>query len=141
MGVLAKADPDDLSALWTLAMPNGEPAHSTIRHPEIGMVMTRGRAGGGGQAFNLGEMTVTRCAIRLDGAGTVGQSWVAGRNTRHALIAALCDGLLQEPDRHDDLWRDIILPLESAQDAKRRCQARKAAATRVEFFTMVRGED
>lgn len=141
MGILAKADETDLSALWTLAMPDGDPSHTPIRAPEVGMIMTRGRAGGGGQPFNLGEMTVTRCAVRLEASGTVGQAWVAGRSSRHALLAALCDGLLQDPESHDDLWRDIIQPLESAQDARTRRQARKAAATKVDFFTMVRGED
>jgi len=141
MGALAKADGGDLDALWTLAMNGAEPRHTPLRGPEVGMVMTQGRAGGTGDAFNLGEMTVTRCAVRLEETGAIGQSWIAGRNKRHAMQAALCDGLLQTPETHDLVWREIILPLESGHETRRRAQARKAAATRVEFFTMVRGED
>ena len=35
-------------------------------------------AGGGGAAFNLGEMTVTRCTVRTE-TGFVGHAYVAGR--------------------------------------------------------------
>lgn len=139
MGVLAKADPARLAELWQTAMQGGEPAHETVRAPEVGMVMTRGRAGGSGQAFNLGEMTVTRCAVRL-ADGAVGQSWVAGRNREHARLAALCDGLMQG-GAAAKIEAAIVAPLEQAEAERRRLQARKAAATRVEFFTMVRGED
>ncbi|PJK30350.1 phosphonate C-P lyase system protein PhnG [Minwuia thermotolerans] len=139
MGVLAKADPAHLAELWQAATRAGEPAHETVRAPEIGMVMTRGRAGGSGQAFNLGEMTVTRCAVRL-ADGAVGQSWVAGRSKEHARLAALCDGLMQG-DAAAKIEAAIVAPLERAEAERRRLQARKAAATRVEFFTMVRGED
>lgn len=139
MGILAKAEPERLAALCDKAMPDGEPAHEMLRSPETGMVMTRGRAGGSGQAFNLGEMTVTRCAVRL-ADGTVGQSWVAGRSREHARLAALCDGLLQG-DAAARIESAIVGPLETAQAERRERQARKAAATKVDFFTMVRGED
>ena len=139
MGILAKAEPESLAALCDKAMPDGEPAHEMLRSPETGMVMTRGRAGGSGQAFNLGEMTVTRCAVRLPD-GTVGQSWVAGRSREHARLAALCDGLLQG-DAAARIETAIVRPLETAQAERRERQARKAAATKVDFFTMVRGED
>lgn len=139
MGLLARAEPARLAALWAEATAGAEPAHEVVRPPETGMVMTRGRAGGSGQAFNLGEMTVTRCAVRLED-GAVGQSWVAGRDHGHARIAALCDGLMQGADA-GRIETAIVTPLERAETDKRQRQARKAAATRVDFFTMVRGED
>ncbi|MEO1276067.1 MAG: phosphonate C-P lyase system protein PhnG, partial [Pseudomonadota bacterium] len=105
--------------------------------PEIGAVMVRGRAGATGDAFNMGEVTVTRCSVRLDG-GTVGHGYVQGRNKRHAEIAALADALLQT-DQADTVQAGLIAPLAEAKAAERTVRAEKAAATKVEFFTMVRG--
>ena len=97
--------------------------------------MVRGRAGGGGAAFNLGEMTVTRCTVRTD-TGLVGHAYVAGRDERQAELAALVDALLQDPGRQADLIATIVEPLEAAQQARRGSIAAKAAATRVQFFAM-----
>ena len=66
-----------------------------IRPPETGLVMLRGRMGGTGGAFNLGEATVTRCAVRT-AKGHEGHAYVMGRNHGHAKIAAVCDALLQD---------------------------------------------
>jgi alpha-D-ribose 1-methylphosphonate 5-triphosphate synthase subunit PhnG len=96
--------------------------------------MVRGRAGGDGAPFNLGEMTVTRCAVRLGDA--VGHAYVAGRDKRQAELAALVDAALQDPSRHAALMDAVIAPLAARQQAERETEARKAAATRVEFFTM-----
>lgn len=138
MSALAKAPRDTLEAAWC-ALPE-QPAFETLRPPETGLLMTRGRAGGDGQRFNLGEMTVTRAAVRL-ACGIVGHGYVAGRDKRHAELAALFDALMQHARHHDALERTLIAPLTTAIDAARHDAARKAAATRVEFFTMVRGED
>ncbi|CAA7616885.1 phosphonate C-P lyase system protein PhnG [Magnetospirillum sp. UT-4] len=135
MGVLAKAAPAEIAAAWhRLASP---PAYALLRRPEIGLVMVRGRAGGDGGAFNLGEMTVTRCSVRLP-SGIVGHAWVAGRAPAHAERAAVIDALLQQGDA--TLGPEIDR-LEALQAERRTLAARKAAATRVDFFTMVRGED
>ena len=107
-----------------------------LRPAETGLAMVRGRAGGTGMAFNLGEMTVTRCALRLHG-GQIGVSYLSGRDAGRAETAALFDGLLQGGEvAHvtDALLRRISSRL--ATNAERR--AREADATRVEFFTMVR---
>ena len=70
-----------------------------MRGPEIGLVMLRGRMGATGNAFNVGETTVTRCTVRL-ASGTEGHAYVQGRNGEHAKRAALCDALFQEqPER------------------------------------------
>ena len=97
--------------------------------------MVRGRIGGGGSAFNLGEITATRCTLRTED-GLVGHSYVAGRDERLAEVAALADALLQDPQRQPGILRDVIEPLAADQQAKRDAVAAKAAATRVQFFAM-----
>lgn len=134
MGLLAKADPSRLAAL----MPE-LPAHSFARPPEIGAVMVRGRAGGTGAPFNMGEMTVTRCALTLAG-GEVGHAYVQGRDKQHATRAALVDALMQGPEA-DRIRAEILTPLAAEAKTAKTVRAEKAAATKVEFFTMVRGED
>jgi len=106
-----------------------------VRRPESGMTMVRGRAGGTGAPFNLGEMTVTRCALRLDG-GVMGVAYVKGRSHRHAELAALFDALMQVPARRDEIATSIIAPLEAAAYERAEVARRCTAATRVDFFTM-----
>ena len=112
------------------------PAWTRLRGPEIGMAMVQGRMGGDGAPFNLGEMTVARASIRL-ADGTVGHAYRAGRDTRAAELCAVCDALLQGA-QHDALIRALIMPQAEAQAAKRADTAARAAATRVDFFGMVR---
>lgn len=134
MGILARARAPQLEALFPEM-----PAHSLLRGPEIGTVMVRGRQGGTGAPFNLGEMTVTRCSVRLE-CGTVGHAHVQGRSRDHARRAAVLDALLQT-DRASSLAAQVLEPLARAEASYREGRAAKAAATRVEFFTLVRGED
>jgi len=134
MSLLAKAAPARLQALWP-----EDPAHELLRTPETGAVMVRGRTGATGEPFNLGEMTVTRCSVRL-ACGTVGHAWVQGRDKAHARRAALADALLQT-DAADALRSRVLAPLEAEAAAARDGRAAKAAATKVDFFTMVRGDD
>lgn len=137
MSVLAKAAPADLETRWrNLA---DAPSWRCLRQPETGMVMVRGRAGGTGQRFNLGEMTVTRCTVTLD-RGATGSGYVAGRDHRHAELAAVVDALMQDPARRPTAESRIIAPLEYQQRAAKAAAARKAAATKVEFLTLVRGD-
>ena len=138
MAVLAQASPEELERCWR-EVP-AQPPYRMLRPPETGLVMVRGRAGGTGMRFNVGEMTVTRCALELDG-GAVGVAYVRGRDRRHAELAAMLDALLQDPARRDDLERRVVAPLAAAQTARRRSAAERVAPSRVEFFTMVRGDD
>lgn len=133
MSALAKADPARLAAL----MPDLAP-HEVLRRPEIGAVMVQGRAGATGARFNLGEMTVTRASVRL-ASGEVGHAWVQGRDKDHALRAAVLDAAMQGPDA--PTAREIIATLLAEAASARQSRAEKAAATKVAFFTMVRGED
>jgi len=133
MAILARSDADSIAhCLQTSGEP---PAYQRLRGPEAGLVMVRGRAGGGGAPFNLGEMTVTRCTVRTD-SGLVGHAYVAGRDERRAELAALADALLQDPARHAELLETLVEPLHASLEARRADIAAKAAATRVQFFAM-----
>lgn len=137
MSVLAKAPPKRLAALFEAFGP--APDHTWLRPCEIGGVMVRGRAGGTGAPFNIGEMTVTRCALQL-ASGEVGHAYVQGRDKGHATRAALIDALMQT-EQGGALRRAVLDPLEAEMAAGNAARAEKAAATKVDFFTMVRGED
>jgi alpha-D-ribose 1-methylphosphonate 5-triphosphate synthase subunit PhnG len=133
MGVLARASLGAIRARLDDAPPL--PPHTCLRGPETGLVMVRGRAGGDGAAFNLSEMTVTRCAVTLED-GTVGHAYVAGRDPRQAELAAVLDAALQNASLRPALDAAVIAPLLEAEAERRGEEARKAAATRVQFFTM-----
>ena len=137
MSLLAKAPEDRLMALWAGYTP--KPAFDWLRRPETGAVMVRGRMGGTGAPFNLGEMTVTRCALALED-GTVGHGYVQGRGRERAEAAALIDALMQT-GAAEAVRQAILDPLDAAMQAARAARAAKAAATKVDFFTLVRGED
>ncbi|WP_306006402.1 phosphonate C-P lyase system protein PhnG [Aquicoccus porphyridii] len=137
MSLLAKSPPARLAAL-TGEMTDW-PGFEWLRPPETGGVMVRGRTGGTGAPFNLGEMTVTRCALRL-ATGEVGHGYVQGRDKAHAERAAMIDAMMQT-DRADTLRRAVLDPLATQMQANKASRAAKAAATKVDFFTMVRGED
>lgn len=134
MGLLARATPEHLSALFP-----DMPDHDLLRGPEGGTVMVRGRQGGTGAPFNLGEITVTRCSVRL-ACGVDGHAHVQGRNKDHARRAAVLDAMLQT-ENGAALQDAILVPLALSEAARREARSRRAGATRVEFFTMVRGED
>ena len=137
LAVLARATLSELEAVFPTL---GElPPLKQVRAPEVGMVMLRGRVGGTGNPFNLGEASVVRCAVRL-GDGPLGVAYALGRNKRHAELAAILDALLQDPAHHDGLQRCLVAPLASAQAHARAQRRREAASSKVEFFTLVRGE-
>lgn len=138
MGLLARTPKAILEGAWETL--SDKPEYGVLRAPETGMVMVRGRAGGEGGRFNLGEMSVTRCVVRT-ADGRMGQSYVAGRDHRRAELAALFDAMLQNPQRHAVLKRDVLDPAQQSLRQKRDQEARKVAATKVDFFTMVRGDD
>jgi alpha-D-ribose 1-methylphosphonate 5-triphosphate synthase subunit PhnG len=136
MAVLARARADEISARFA-ACP-ALPAWRVLRGPETGLAMVRGRAGGGGAPFNLGEMTVTRCTVRTGSGpqGYTGHAYVAGRDARQAELAAAMDALLQDASLRPLLMGAVIEPLAEAQQARRADMAAKAAATQVQFFAL-----
>ncbi|MCG7518576.1 phosphonate C-P lyase system protein PhnG [Ruegeria sp. Ofav3-42] len=137
MGLLARAPEGALMALWSKY--DARPDFEWLRSPEVGGVMVRGRTGGTGAPFNLGEMTVTRCSLVLND-GTVGHGYVQGRSKPKAEAAALIDALMQT-SAADAVRAQVISPLKDQMENAKTDRAAKAAATKVEFFTMVRGED
>jgi len=134
LGLIARAPETRLNALW----PADAPSFVWLRKPEVGSMMVQGRAGATGAAFNLGEVTVTRASVRLD-CGTIGHALVQGRDTHKAERAALLDALLQTACG-DRLQKDVLAALQAAETEAGETRARRAAATKVDFFTMVRGE-
>lgn len=140
MGVLASSNSRDIEACTTAgSLPQ---RFEWLRRPETGLVMVRGRMGGTGAPFNLGEMAVTRCTLRLD-EGTVGVAHVRGRDVRHAERAALLDALLQQAQASGALEMQLqrwIAPLERLLEQRRQQRAAQAASTQVEFFTIARGD-
>jgi len=138
MAVLARASYDDLVSLWRAL--DLDPECQVIRGPETGLVMLQGRMGGGGDAFNLGEATVTRASVRISG-DQIGHAYMLGRDHKKARLAAVIDALAQDPAMAARLDDAVVAPLEArlaASDEKHRAETE---ATRVNFFTMVRGED
>lgn len=136
MAVLAHCSADDIAArLAGIDMP----AHENLREPENGLVMVRGRVGGDGAPFNLGEATVSRAAVRLRG-GEVGFGYALGRDGAKAKMIALCDAMLQAPALQQQLETAVLAPLREAMQTRCSERAAQAAATRVDFYTLVRGE-
>jgi alpha-D-ribose 1-methylphosphonate 5-triphosphate synthase subunit PhnG len=137
ISLLAKAPATTLAE--AVAQYGELPKYEWLRRPETGLAMVRARAGGTGGQFNLGEMSITRCAVRLAN-GEMGIAYVAGRSQRHAEWAAVFDALLQTSAR-ERVRITVLHPIESALAAQRAETATQARATKVDFMTMVRGED
>ena len=138
METLAKANWVDLKPLWQAV--RDKPNCKVLRKPETGLIMVRGRMGGSGQPFNTGEATATRCTVATK-SGLKGHAYILGRNKDHALAAATLDVGLQETATRDVLLAQVIEPLRKIHQARLATHRRKVAATKVDFFTLVRGED
>jgi alpha-D-ribose 1-methylphosphonate 5-triphosphate synthase subunit PhnG len=136
MAVLAHSDTAEIeSRLQAIALP----PYENLREPENGLVMVRGRTGGDGAPFNLGEATVSRAAVRLS-SGEVGFGYTLGRDRQKAQMIALCDALVQADEFASAIEAHVLAPLRAAMVAEQNRKAAEAAATRVDFYTLVRGE-
>jgi alpha-D-ribose 1-methylphosphonate 5-triphosphate synthase subunit PhnG len=135
LAVLANSPIERLLELLPPALPA---APRWLRRAETGLMMLQGRSGGAGARFNLGEISVSRASCEID--GHVGHGWVRGGDGRHAELIAQADSLLQDPARHSQLMEQWITPLAAELSERRAERSREAAASKVEFFTMVRGE-
>jgi alpha-D-ribose 1-methylphosphonate 5-triphosphate synthase subunit PhnG len=136
MAVLAHSDAADIAGrLEAIKVP----AHENLREPENGLVMVRGRIGGDGAPFNLGEATVSRAAVRLS-TGEMGFGYTLGRNRQKAQMIALCDALIQSADHAGTVEAQVLAPLRAAIASEQNRKAAETAATRVDFYTLVRGE-
>jgi alpha-D-ribose 1-methylphosphonate 5-triphosphate synthase subunit PhnG len=136
MGLMARAPEGRVAALLDAA--TARPDFEWLRAPEYGTVMVRGRTGASGAPFNLGEMTVTRCALTL-ATGEVGHAYLQGRRRTDAEAAALVDAMMQTYAA-EDLHAGVLAVLSTEAETRRASRAAKAAATKVDFFTMMRGE-
>ncbi|HGM5493330.1 TPA: phosphonate C-P lyase system protein PhnG [Serratia fonticola] len=137
MSVLAHSQPDQLRSHWQALSLN--PSYQRLRAPEIGLTQLLGRMGATGRRFVLGDMTVTRAVVQLAN-GVQGYSYISGRDKDHAELCALIDALLQQPASHELLQLQLIEPLAALQQEQRQLRARAVASSRVDFFTLVRGD-
>jgi alpha-D-ribose 1-methylphosphonate 5-triphosphate synthase subunit PhnG len=133
LGILARAGAAEIEVLLGGAPPL--PAFERLRGPEAGMAMLRGRMGGAGDAFNLGEMTIARCSIR-DAAGRIGHGYAAGRDLRQVELIARLDAALQDEALCPLYAAAVLAPLAAEQAAARAATEARAAATEVKFFTL-----
>lgn len=138
MRVLAHSQPAALSArMNALSLA---PGYDILRAPEIGLVQIQARMGGTGERFFAGDATLTRAAIRLH-SGTLGYSYVLGRDKAHAERCAVIDALLQEPQHFQTLMETLISPLEADRAARLAARQAEVNTSRVDFFTLVRGDN
>ncbi|APH70518.1 phosphonate C-P lyase system protein PhnG [Aquibium oceanicum] len=138
MATLAAAPGDLLSKVWRET--GIEVEAKALRGPETGLVTLRGRIGGGGGPFNFGEATVTRATVKLP-TGEIGHAYALGSDTEKARISATVDALWQRAEHRAGIEAGVLAPLRAGlaeADARQRAET---AATKVDFFTMVRGED
>ncbi|EPC4333548.1 phosphonate C-P lyase system protein PhnG [Enterobacter asburiae] len=138
MRVLAHSQPAALAARMNALSLT--PDYDTLRVPEIGLVQIQARMGGTGERFFAGDATLTRAAIRLN-SGTLGYSYVLGRDKAHAERCAVIDALLQEQPYFQTLMETLIAPLEADRAARIAARQAEVNTSRVDFFTLVRGDN
>ncbi|NYE31141.1 alpha-D-ribose 1-methylphosphonate 5-triphosphate synthase subunit PhnG [Rhodanobacter sp. K2T2] len=137
MSLLAQAEADELMRAMEAFSPALD-GMTWLRPAQTGLYMMRGRIGGTGEQFNLGEVSVTRCSVQI--GERIGHAWVRGGNRRHAELAACADALMQDINQRAHLQAHVVEPLRKSLTLRREAASRKAAASKVEFFTVVRGE-
>ncbi len=135
LDTLAGAPAQDLARCW--GSWGDQPDFIRLRGPETGLVMIRGRAGGGGAPFNIGEATVSRASVRL-ATGESGHGYCLGRDLTKAETIAVIDALWQRQPAAVEAA--ILTPLREAARAADRRRREETAVTKVDFFTMVRGD-
>lgn len=134
---LGRATPQEMDLL--IGEVGGFLKVEDLRGPETGLVMIRGRMGGTGAQFNFGEATVSRATVRLSN-GTVGHGHRLGTDKQAARLAAILDALGETPEARDAVSNLVAQIASRTNEADARLQD-ETAATRVDFFTMVRGDD
>lgn len=138
LSVLAHSNAAELDAHWQPL--NLKPEFTLIRPAEIGLTRLQARMGATGKRFVVGDATVTRAVVRLND-GTLGYSYLLGRDKAHAERCALMDALLQQTETGELLQEKIITPLAASREEQRQLRAREIASSKVDFFTLVRGDN
>ncbi|MDK9736996.1 phosphonate C-P lyase system protein PhnG [Vibrio sp. D404a] len=138
MSVLAQSSFTELKAHWDELGLNAE--YAMVRQPEIGLAQVRARMGSTGRQFNMGDVTITRAVIKLN-SGELGYSYLQGRDKPHAELAAVIDALMQNGKQAEAINTQVIEPLAAMKHERDSQRRQEVAASKVDFFTMVRGED
>ena len=113
LAVLAEARVDEIEQ--GLKAATAPVDYVELRATETGLVMLRGRIGGDGDRFNVGEATVTRAAVQI-ASGEVGFAYILGRDQKKARLCAVCDALWQSKKYREAVER---LRARSGADAGR----------------------
>lgn len=137
LSILAKAPLNIMLEYWQAI--NVDATFKFLKKPEVGMAMVRAQAGSGGENFNMGEMSMTRCVVRLD-SDEVGYGYVAGRSKKKSELVALIDACWQKKSLKNIIEEKIIEPLYHIQASKEKIISENTESSKVNFFTMVRGE-
>ena len=109
-----------------------------LKGPEVGLLMTNGRIHSTGRPFHLGEVSLTKCVLK-DDQGLLGYGHIIGRNKQQAKAIALFDLALQRINSAEpalirlNAWKEEVAEIEAME-------SEAVEKTRVDFFTMVRGE-
>lgn len=138
MSVLAHSQPEELDQHWLALKLTTD--YQVLRAPEFGLARVQARIGGRGNRFVMGDVTLTRAVIRL-ADGTCGYSYITGRDKAHAERCALLDALLQQAAQRPLLLEKVITPLAASREERLRLRAHEIASTKVDFFTLVRGDN
>jgi alpha-D-ribose 1-methylphosphonate 5-triphosphate synthase subunit PhnG len=136
MSMLALSSPADLEQLW--GDTADKPSFDWIRPPEFGAVMARGRICDDGSNFNVGEVAITRCILRLAPTEHIGIAYVIGRRRRHATLAALLDAMAQTHGPAGDFVRSGILRLRAVLQQRRQEVRASVAKSEVDFSMLLR---
>ncbi|SHN61572.1 phosphonate C-P lyase system protein PhnG [Desulfovibrio litoralis] len=141
MATLSCAELQDLEDAISL-LPNTLSYHY-LKAPEAGLIMLKAKTGDKSHTFNMGELLVTRCIVSLtwEQQSTTGYAFIKGDSQRHAELAAVYDALMQIESFNKILSTKLISPLNLKQKNKKQQMTKEIAETKVDFFTMVRGED
>lgn len=138
MLICAHANVNELE--HAVASLGASPVVMEVRPPQFGLVMVRGRVGASGNAFNVGEALVTRASVQLQN-GVIGHSFLLGRERKKARLAAIIDAVAQSPDAMSVIQDSLIAPVSERINREKIAQAEETASSKVDFFTLVRGED
>ncbi|MCU0227245.1 MAG: phosphonate C-P lyase system protein PhnG [Bryobacterales bacterium] len=136
--ILCLASESELQAAWERY--GGDQPWRYLRAPEIVLVMVSARAGGDGQTFHVGEAPAVRCVVELGIAPVLGYACVVGRSIRKAVLIALLDARLQQLVASGQDCQPVLAPMRLRQRKQDEAVVAEAASTKVDFFTMVRGE-
>lgn len=112
MALLARADTTELK---TAAAELGEDiCVDRLCPPTVMTARVQGRTQDTAKRFYPCAVTVTRCILKVN-QEFKGMAWIMGSRPKHCELAALFDGLLQDPRHHDALQIGLLRRLEARE--------------------------